>query len=668
MNTTRTIGFALVAASIATVAAAKQPGPRELDLENAVARADLIMAVRVAEVSERTMVYGGKEVRSTQQFTFEPVRTIKGLFSRDTLKLASDDLGADRFSDRPAALEKGQLRLLFLGRSGRGYANSNPIDALEFSIPRLADRDDPLLGAVVVLIKVTQEPDRAKKVEALRDGLRTARGRATIPLLHALGRRAILAAQTPETMASVAGPLGDESDDVRATAAEIARLILQADYLHQKAFRDQARSALLAGLDKSRSTIATRVAFIDALALAGDPKRDGKASWLDDKAPKLSFAERAARFSAIGRLDLADRRPAIETELASLPLDAPAPLNDAVEQSLIRLAGAEAVRPLIDRIEAKHAAGLEVASEIQHAAELPAAAAATLLLGAANLPLDIGERVVLASVAEQAPDGRLIPILATMLDPRLEHLRWRAIAALLKIDTDVSAQVLRAHLSEEGNLARKLQIAEFLGRHGIRDGYSYAIEHLSEPYLRDVAVSALAAIREPKAVAELHQILAKSNDLGWNGAAIRALGRLGEKNEADAFVAFARDLRHPNCQAAMLALADLGEPRLVPILNEAFSSRNGDIVTTAARACGTLLSRTNVPGEELRDRLAALLADVDASQEARTTALESLTKLSDPRLDRALTLAVRDGRIEDSNLLAQVERQAADRKVLLGNR
>ncbi len=37
-------------------------------------------------------------------------------------------------------------------------------------------------------------------------------------------------------------------------------------------------------------------------------------------------------------------------------------------------------------------------------------------------------------------------------------------------------------------------MAEFLGRHGIHDGYPYAIEHMAEPELLDQAIAALAAI------------------------------------------------------------------------------------------------------------------------------------------------------------------------------
>src|SRR5262245_20364750 len=109
MNCLRAFSFGLLVAASASLASAKEPGPRALDLEQAIANSDLIMVARLAELSERTMVYGGKETRSTQQFTFQPVATLKGRFARDTLKLTNDDLGTDRSGDRPASLEIGQL-------------------------------------------------------------------------------------------------------------------------------------------------------------------------------------------------------------------------------------------------------------------------------------------------------------------------------------------------------------------------------------------------------------------------------------------------------------------------------------------------------------------------------------------------------------------------------
>src|SRR5206468_1361889 len=133
---------------------------------------------------------------------------------------------------------------------------------------------------------------------------------------------------------------------------------------------------------------------------------------------------------------------------------------------------------------------------------------------------------------EKLGDARLVPPLAGMLDPRQPGVRWSAVQALLKINSPEAAKALLPHLREESDLFRKLQIAEVLGRHGMRDGYPYAMEHLSEPGLLEQAVAALAAIREPKAAGVLRDILKTSNDTAWNAVAIRALGALGEKEVA----------------------------------------------------------------------------------------------------------------------------------------
>ncbi|MFI5457049.1 MAG: HEAT repeat domain-containing protein [Isosphaerales bacterium] len=55
---------------------------------------------------------------------------------------------------------------------------------------------------------------------------------------------------------------------------------------------------------------------------------------------------------------------------------------------------------------------------------------------------------------------------------------------------------------------------------------------ISQQALRDQAVEALGAIGEPRAIPELRRIWQTSNDLAWNGAAIRALARLGQQDIA----------------------------------------------------------------------------------------------------------------------------------------
>src|SRR5712691_9441181 len=112
---------------VTPAALARDEWYRGLDLETALARADLVILVRVGEIGESKTVYGGKAERTFQQFRFEPVRMLKGVFTRDVLLLTNDDLGY--FSDDQGQMERGQLRLLMLGRSGFGYANVNPSES-----------------------------------------------------------------------------------------------------------------------------------------------------------------------------------------------------------------------------------------------------------------------------------------------------------------------------------------------------------------------------------------------------------------------------------------------------------------------------------------------------------------------------------------------------------
>src|SRR5262249_26123716 len=158
-------------------------------------------------------------------------------------------------------------------------------------------------------------------------------------------------------------------------------------------------------------------------------------------------------------------------------------------------------------------------------------------------------------------------------------------------------QALQPHLREEGDLARKLQIAELLGRHGMRDGYPYAMEHLSEPHLLEQAVAALAAIREPKATGVLRDILKTSNDTGWNAVAIRALGALGDKEVVPQCLQIVQELKHPLAPAALVALGDLGEAKALPRVKEALASRNDRVALAGVRAAGKLLARPEIKAD-----------------------------------------------------------------------
>src|SRR3990172_13109458 len=66
---------------------AREEWYRGLDLENAVGKSSLVLVARVGDVSETKLIMGGKAERTLQQFEFEPVLVVKGVFSRKTLLL-----------------------------------------------------------------------------------------------------------------------------------------------------------------------------------------------------------------------------------------------------------------------------------------------------------------------------------------------------------------------------------------------------------------------------------------------------------------------------------------------------------------------------------------------------------------------------------------------------
>lgn len=637
---------------------------RGLDLEHAVELASLVVAARVVDISELKVAIGGKGERSIQQFEFEPRQVLKGVFSRPRLTLTSDDLGTHRFVDL-AQIDRGEICLLILGRSSEGYTVLDQFPSLDHALPRLQDSNDPLLDAVRVLLAVNASRERAKKVTLLLGGLRTHDGPAAIPLLSALTRRALIAAQTPGAVEVVTKHLSNSSPAVREQAAITLHEVLDADYLDQLNVRRPALSALLNSLTKSDANLGARVAAIDALGSAGMTARDNPSviHELQLDQPGLTFAEQSSRLQAAGQLEVGSQRTAVTDFVSRLPFDAPSELEYSAEWTLIRLDPYEALKQLSTRIKAKLASGLGVSTEIRLFGKLPRNLGVPALLDFSKLPLERNERMAFAAASCELPDPELVPALRAMLDLREPEIRWHAVEALKKIDTDEAAKALRPLLREEPDLLRKLEIAEFLGRHGLRDGYPYAIEHVAEPRLREQAVAALAAIREPNAGPELKHVLETSNDLAWKSAAIRVLGRLGEVEFGSQFLEIARNLKDPLAPSALIALGDLGEAKALELVREGMTSRSTEVLVASLRAAGRLLALPDIQADDIHDQLASVLADFDAPQEAREVAFNSLVTLKDPRLDTALIAAVGDASLEGSELLKRIEKLLRERKI-----
>jgi hypothetical protein len=642
--------------------------PDVLDLEPAVAQAELILAVRLVDVTETKIVHGGRNVEVTQQYRFEPVRFLKGIFARGELLMTGQDLGIYRFAEGSDRLERGQLMLILLGRQGQDYfnCNCNGVPTLGQSIPRLEGKDDPLLAAVDVLIGMTRRRDRTERVALLRDGLKGAKGRDASALLLSLGRRALVAALDPGVAEAVLPHLKSPSPAIREVAARTLATLLDSipaqkeprDPPNLNRLQTEAGLALAASLADSVPDLAARVAVIDALGSAGGSaigRTPAALTWLNAKQPAETFAETAARLRVLGKLPASSGKDEVVRSYETLLLDAPADIQEVAGRTLGRLDARKAAELISARLARKDEAGLDVALEMTLLGELPREIATPALLKAWNRSLDPLERLAFARACADVADARLVPAVSTLLDPRQWQTRAYAMEALRRIDTDEAASALWPHLDEEADVARKLRLIAFLGRHGFREGYAQALEHLSQAALREEAVAAIAAIGEPRAIPELRRIWQTSNDLAWNAAAIRALARLGQQDIAPKLLEIARTPGDPLADSALIGLGDLGSAEALPIVREALASRRDEIVIAAARAAAMLLVRPELKDDGIRDRLAALLADPDASPPVRQSALRALVALDDSRLGATLATVAHDANLEGTPLLDEVE-------------
>ena len=406
-------------------------------------QAELILAVRLVDVTETKIVHGGRNVQITEQFRFEPVRVLKGIFAHESLLLTGQDLGIYRFAAGSDRLARGDLMLVLLGRQGQNYfnCNCNGVATLAQSIPRLDGKDDPLLAAVNVLIGMTRKRDRSGRVALLRDGLLTARGRAVAPLLLALSRRALLAAQSPGVTDAILPYLKSKAPAVREIAAKTMGSLLDAEPSGQGERRTEVAKALVASLETAGPDVSARVAAIDALGSIGEKAgRDGAAlAWLKGSRPAPTLAETAARLRALGKLGAVDQKDDVARVYGAMPLDAPAEVQDAAGQALGRLDAKSAAALISSRLTNKQAAGLAVPLEIELLGGLPAPVATPELLKAWGRSLSSAESLAFAHACSRVADPRLVTAVSTLLDPRQWQIRAYAVEALEKIDNDEAA-------------------------------------------------------------------------------------------------------------------------------------------------------------------------------------------------------------------------------------
>lgn len=637
---------------------AREAWYRNLDLEKILNDAKLVMVARVTVVGETRFVSGGKGHFSVKQYTFKPIETLKGFYSRDELLLTNNDLQSHYYHDNPLRISEGEYRLLILGRSQEGYALRHYTTNAKHAIPPLSGERDPLIAAVRVLLQINQAPRRTDKVKLAVAGLKEKAAHGAIPLFQSLKRRRLIAAQWRATMAAVTPYLSDASPVVREEAAMMIKEFLKADYLELPSLHEAAVASLADSLSGSDAHIASRAAMFEALGEAGAAVHGNNSSGIDLLrlgGSGEALALQSARLRALAELDTPAYQEAVQIYYDELPLDTPEYLQQAAGAALIRLTGAQAPARIETRISTKYKAGLNLRSDIELLQKLPTVAAVPLLLEVGRLGLDLDEQLALARVCEEHSDPRLVGVLAGMLDPQLEELRGSVIDALMGIDTKEAALLLKPELFAEKDLAKKLVIAEFLGRHGYQDGFPFAIEHMSEARLSQQAVIALIAIRHTQSKYELRRIWETSNDPVWQRPAIEALGGLQASEFTQRFLGIAQDFSHPLAPAAIIALGHLRARKALPIVDKGLTSGYRHVVLASARAASRLLSLPGVTGDRIRDQLVSLFGDKRKSLAVRMAAFKSLQALGDSRVSRISISVVDEAALERTQLLKEIE-------------
>jgi hypothetical protein len=445
-----------------------------LDLEGGVKAAQLIVVARVEGVSETTVLQGGQTARVIEQYRLRPLQVLKGTYDRDELLMTGDDLGITRFGESSRRLAVGDVFLVILARQGLNWFVCNPLETLEQSIPRLEGENDGLIEAVKRLVEVTSGLDRARAVEVLLAGLRTAGERDGIPLLRALGRRGLIAAQVPALLEVLGRHLDGTGITQQIESARALRAVLEADYLEQPQLRRGAAARIGAILSRAQDQgeVSLRYPVLEALAAVGPAARDEASTvpWLRIDGDVPTIGEQVLRLRAIGTSDAQAQSEPVGTLYGKLPLDAADELQLTAARALGQIDLARAATAIADRIERKAKAGIGFMPELTAAGELPAKDAATVLLVAFELPMSDPERQALLAAAQRlrgTPEAAPPPPanaagaelgeadrerLATVLaDPQAaQEARLAALACLVAIDDPRLPTALRAAVRDAG--------------------------------------------------------------------------------------------------------------------------------------------------------------------------------------------------------------------------
>jgi HEAT repeat protein len=653
------------------LAFSKAEWPEHYDLERALDQAALIVAAELVHIKEVPVTFGGKGQVTQHQYTFKPMKVIKGVFSRPELVLQSTDLGGYYGGVKHEDLAVGQKRLLILGRSRVGYQNIWRGGETDQTLIPMSGPDDSLLATLVTMFGILQQQDRLELVKESVKALSAADDRGALMLLTAIQKRAFLAGQLPLAHEAVRKRLNSDSAIVREAAARTLAAMFSARYQSAPALEARSVEALVKAASRKNQRQSSQVAILKAMGAVGDAvvKSGSALALLHLDAPTRTFAELEARAAALARIS---RDHEINFDfigyLEALPLDSRPNLQRHVATAAANADTKRTADLLLKRLQDKKALGLGGETEIDSMREVFERADNPVIFEKRVFVLDLtdNEKQRLLN-AVQSNHADLVAPLREILKTRNKGLRRSAIDLLVKIDNQEAAEAIRPYLKSEMDLRRKLVLAKFLGQHGFDDGYPYAIEHMSEPYVREIAIEALSAMNQAGTVEELLAIYQTSNDNNWRHAAIRALGLLGDTSSLENWLNMAADPRDALAPAAIRAVAELGDPQLLGLYATGLSSRNEVVARACAHAAKSLFESGKAKSSDqgIGKALAALAIDSEASLSLRSSAFYALQAGKSKQMDAVLEVLIKDRKIEQAGLMSAVRKEIRARKLAL---
>jgi len=244
-------------------------------------------------------------------------------------------------------------------------------------------------------------------------------------------------------------------------------------------------------------------------------------------------------------------------------------------------------------------------------------------------------------------DPRVVPALITALKDTEAPVRLAAVRVLANMNDTRAAEPLLAMITDRDITVRR-EATALLGRLAARctdaavrsriiDSLLAAIKspQVSLP-LRIAAVSALGEVHDPRLVPVLCLLLDDSTQLIRLNAA-QALGTQQDVRAVPSLMARAHDADPAVRGAVLTSLGQIGDPRAADLLLAALGDGNSAIRGAASQGIFNLLPDDSA---RIADRLATLLTDGD--REVRRNAVTLLGNLGDPRAIDATIVLLKD--------------------------